>query len=83
MFFNGLAHGVAVEGDELAVFILAPEQFQGLVLGRGGEGEVGDVGLLLAGLHLADDFILGVDFVPVGLFRFVQANAQGLVHMSG
>ena len=42
---DGLAHGVEVEGRGLAVGALVAEQLQGLVLGRGREGEEAHVGL--------------------------------------
>ena len=45
-FFDRLAHGVDVEGHRLPSAIFATEQLQGLVLGCGGEGEIGDVVLV-------------------------------------
>ena len=59
---DGLLHRVAVEGPVLglaAVLIRLAEDFQRLVLGRGGEGEVAGVGQQLAGLHDPVDLVLG------------------------
>lgn len=59
-FLDGLAHGVRVEGavDRLAVLgdtaVLGAEEFEGLRLGGGREGEVGEIG----GLGALDGFRL-------------------------
>ena len=57
-----LLHGVAVKGAMLdravRLRLRLAENFQGLVLGRGGEGEVARVGEQLVRLHQAVDLVL-------------------------
>lgn len=43
MLFYGLPHGVDVKGPEAAVRLLPAEQIKCFVLGRGGEGEKGEI----------------------------------------
>ena len=63
---DGLAHGVEVEGDGLAVGAGPAEDLERLVLGRGGEGEEAEVLLLAAGGHRLDDLFLVVLEALVG-----------------
>ena len=61
-FLDGLLHGVAVEGEVaggIALGIGGAEDFECLVLGRGGEGEVAGVGQQLSALHEPVDDVLG------------------------
>ena len=52
---DALFHGIDVEREELSVFVLASEQFQGFVLGRAAEPEIGDVILRPPKFHLPDN----------------------------
>ena len=70
--FNGLTHGIDVEGrrqivrsHRLVRLGRTTEQLKGLGLGRGGEGHIGDA--LFPGplRHLGGQQVLGVDFAPV------------------
>jgi hypothetical protein len=65
-FLDGLAHGIDVEGLGHPLGVLAAKQFQGLLLGCGREGDVGQA-LFLTGLggHLHGQQGFGVDFPAV------------------
>ena len=85
-----LLHGVAVEGAMLdravRLRLRLAENFQGLVLGRGGEGEVARVGEQLARLHQAVDLVLEGLLLPLrtGLgerLRHRRAGASALAGM--
>ncbi len=72
---DGLFHGVTVEGAERTIGLAHAEEFEGLVLGSGGEGEVAGVGKHLPRLHDADDFVFG------GLFLlFLAMFGEGHLH---
>ena len=67
--WDGLLHGVGVEGHVLGPPALGygvAEYLQGLVLRRGGEGEVAGVGHQLLRLHDAVDLVLGGLVVLLG-----------------
>ena len=67
---DALFHGIDVEREELSVFVPASEQFQGFVLGRAAEPEIGDVILRAPEFHLPDN-----PRVHIGYFRVVIIGA--------
>ena len=65
MLLDGLPHAVEVKGDGLPSRTGSAEDFEGLVLGRGGEGEEADIGLLPPLRHGPEDLLLRVRQPPL------------------
>ena len=83
VLFDGLAHGIDVMGDELPVRVLVTEQLKRLVLGRGGEGKIGDVTLPPAGVDLPDDLVFQIVARLVFDFGLLQIDGESLLEMFG
>ena len=64
-FFDGLLHGVDIEGLPQALRRLGAKQLQGCGLGGGGEGEDGDVVLLTVLADLIREHVLNIHFTRI------------------
>ena len=92
VFIDGLAHGVEAEGCERTVGTLDAEHLHRLRLGRGGEGEVADVGQPAVHPGDRDDAVLQVVsrllVLPLGGFEAcdevarIVARGQHLAHLA-